>query len=112
MYTFTVNNNRNRDIERVLAFEGQAQVVQFNLGPWEDVNGTVTAATWTLKSGSAGISGEALAGSVASALITTSSSGKSLITVTLTSGTDIEILYLEVMAKDPEIIVESMNEYI
>lgn len=112
MYTFTVNNNRNRDIERVLAFEGQAQVVQFNLAPWEDVNGTVTAATWTVVSGSVGVSGESLSGSVASALITTSSSGKSLVKVSLTSGTDIELVYLEIAAKDPDIVLENMTEYV
>lgn len=106
MYTFYLNNNRNREVEKVLAFEGQAQVVQFELGAWEDVNGTVTSATWTLKSGSAGISGESLSSSVASALITTSQSGRSMIKVELTAGSNTEVVHFEVFAKDPEVVTE------
>ena len=106
MYSFVVTNNRNRDIERVLAFEGQSQVVEFDLSPWEDVNGSVTAVTWTLKSGSAGISSESLSSSVASALITTNQSGRSMIKVSLTAGSNTEILHFEVFAKDPQVVTE------
>jgi len=180
MYSFFVTNNRNRDVERVLAFEGQTQVVKFELGAWEQVNGYVTSVTWTLKSGSAGISGEVdplyqsfssavsfigraiiaisgifndeltagtklvVSGSAdndgtytveswtttqitveetftttvgdscslfygdraASALITTSQSGRSMIKVSLTAGSNTEVLHFEVFAKDPQVVTE------
>lgn len=113
MYTFYVTANRNREIDKVLMFEGQTDTVQFDLSPWEADNGTVSSVSWEVKSGSASIANESLSSSIASATITTSSSGKSLVKVTLTtSGNNVGILYAEIFARDPEVVVVEGNEYI
>lgn len=102
MQSYVVTANRNRQIERMLAWKNGAEKVQFDFSPWVDDHETVTTVTWTLKSGQAAISGEALASNVASALVTTAEQGASLIQIKATAGTNIYVAHLVVWAKDPE----------
>ena len=102
MQSYVITATRNRQIERMLAFEDGAEAVEFDFSPWADDNGNVSAVTWTLKSGQAAISGQALTSNVASALITTSEQGASLIQIKATAGSNIYVTHLEVRAKDPE----------
>ncbi len=105
MQSYVVTANRNRQIERMLAFKGGAETVEIDFSPWSDDNGDVDSVDWTVQSGQAAISGEALTVNVAEALITTSESGLSLIKVTATAGDNIGVFFLEVRSKDPQIQV-------
>ena len=103
MQSYVVTANRNRQVERMLAFKGGAEPVSVDFSPWEDDNGTVTAVDWSVESGQADVSGEALTASVATAVVTTSESGVSLIKLTATAGSNIGVFLIEVRAKDPQI---------
>lgn len=102
MQTYNVTARRSRQTERLLAFKGGAEAVEFDFSAWADDNGTVTAVTWTLKSGQAAISGQTLTSNVASALITTSEQGASLVQIVATAGSNKYVANLEIRAKDPE----------
>lgn len=107
MYEFVATANRNRDIEKILLFEGQTEKVQWNLEPWEDDNSAVSSVNWEVKNGDASVGNEALASSIMSATITCTQSGKSLIKITLTtSGNEVGILHLEVYCRDPQVVTE------
>jgi hypothetical protein len=107
MYSFVATANRNRDIEKILTFEGQTETVQWDLSPWEADNSAVSSVSYEVKNGSASVSNESLSSSVASFTVTTSQSGKSLIKITLTtSGNEVGILHLEVYSRDPQVITE------
>lgn len=106
MKSYVVTANRSRQIERMLAFKDGAENVEFDFSPWVDDNATVTAVTWTVQYGQASVSSEALASNVASALITTSEAGASLIRLKATGGNNIYTAYLYVFCKDPQAIVQ------
>ena len=113
MYEFVVTTNRNREIDKVLLMDGQTETVKFNVAPWEGDNGTVSSVSWSVVSGNASIANTALASSVASATVTGSSGGKSLVKVTLTtSGNNVGVLYFEVYVRDPEIVVCEGSDYV
>ena len=99
---------RRSNLERMVSFKDKAETVKFDYGAWAEENGTVTAVTWTLKSGSAVISGTNLSANVATAVITTSEVGGSVIKVKATTGSNIDIAHLDVFTKDPDRIV---NDY-
>jgi hypothetical protein len=112
MYEFVVTTNRNREIDKVLIMDGQTETVKFNIEPWEGDNGTVTSVTWSVVSGNATISNEALASSVASARVSGSSAGKSLVKLTLTTTGNVGIVYLEVYVRDPQVVVGDGMDYV
>lgn len=102
MISYIVKSNRNKQRRDMLAFKGESQTVQYDFSPWEADNGTVTTVVWTLKNGQAGITNESLSSSIASALITTSQSGVSMIKLTATAGNNIFVTHLRIVAKDPQ----------
>lgn len=108
MQTYTVTSNRKHQVRSLLMFEGETQTIKYDVSPWETDNGTVTAVTWTVKSGDASIANETLTSSVATAEITTSNTGKSMIKLTLTAGNNTYITHLHVHTKDPDVIT---NDY-
>lgn len=108
MLDFAVTTQRNRQIERMLAFKDGAETVQFDYNPWSVDNGNVTVVTWTVKVGNAAISAQALAAGIASALVTTAESGGSLVQIKATAGTNIHITNLDILAKDPN---RPINDY-
>ena len=112
MYEFAVTTNRNREIDKLLIMDGQTETVKFNVAPWEGDNGTVTSVTWALVSGNATISNEALASSVASARVSGSSAGKSLVKLTLTTTGNVGIVYFEVYVRDPQVVVGDGMDYV
>lgn len=101
MITYTVKTNRDQQTRSKLSHKGEAETVEYDFSPWETDNSTVTAVTWTLKSGQASITNKSLSSSIASALITTSQAGTSLIKITATAGNNIFITHLRVVSKDP-----------
>lgn len=106
---FVVTSTRNQQIFKDVGFKDGAIKYSFDFGPWADDNGSVTSVTWTVKAGSATVSGEALTSNVATALVTFGDTGGTLIqikAVTTSNGT--YIAYLDVLAKDPQ---SGTNDY-
>lgn len=108
MKSFVVRHNDIQELRQLLTYKGGVETVQFDFSPWSDSNGNVSAATWTLESGNAAISGAALASNVASAQITTSSVGSSVISVSATGTNNTKKVYFRVYAKDPQ---QAVNDY-
>tara|TARA_R110000823_G_scaffold120005_1_gene244690 strand:- start:147 stop:494 length:348 start_codon:yes stop_codon:yes gene_type:complete len=105
--TYYVTPTRARERNRRLAFEGGAETVTFDYTSWAEDNGTVTGVTVTVETGNAAISGEALASNVKTMVITTTNSGRSLIKLAATDGTNTDIQWLEVYAKDINIAYDT-----
>lgn len=101
MKSFVITANNNQQIFRDVAFKDGVDTYEFDFSPWVDDNHTVTTVTWTVKAGSATITGQALTSNVASAQITFPNEGGSLIQIKATTGTETFIAYLDVLAKDP-----------
>jgi hypothetical protein len=99
--TYYVTTNRNKQVRGLLSFKGETQTIKYDLSPWETDNGTVTAVTWTVKDGNAAIANESLASSIAQAEITTSDTGKAMVTLEITAGNNKMKQYLHVHTKDP-----------
>lgn len=86
-----------------------AKKYQIDYSPWAEENNNVTTVTWTVQSGNASVSAEALSSNVASALITFSSAGRNLIQVKADTGTEIFVTYLNIYVRDPE--YDFTNDY-
>ena len=97
---------------QLFAFIGESQKVEYDFAPWEEDNGSValTSVDWSTETGQAAITNikpsnavEELANpGIASATITTSQEGKSLIKITATAGNNVFVTYLKVLSKDPK----------
>lgn len=101
MKTYAITNRRTSQQQHRLAYAGGAELVRVDYSSWAEDNGTVTDVTASVEYGDAAISGESLTANVKSMTITTASAGKSLIKLTATSGTDIDVQWLHIHAKDP-----------
>ena len=100
---FTLTAENNPEIFRDVAMKDGKKTYSFDFGPWAEDNHDITAVTWTVKAGQAAVSGQALTSNVATALVTFSQSGGSLIQVKAeTASNEVYVAYLDVMAKDPE----------
>ena len=102
MPKYYVRDNDQQEARRYRAVKGEANTASFDFSPWTDDNGAITSATWTVRSGNAAVSGEALASNLATAVITTASSGMSLIEIKGAGATNSKIAVLEVYAVDPD----------
>lgn len=67
-----------------------------------------SAVVWEVEGGQASISNEALSSNVATALITTTQSGLSVIKATITMGTQTFVQYIKIVSKEP---MTSTNDY-
>jgi hypothetical protein len=111
-YEFTIPSIRNREIEKVLLLDGQSESVSFDFAPWEADNDTVSAVVWTVENGDVSVSGESLGSSVASAVVTGSSGGKSLVKLVCTAGSLVQVVYFTVYVRDPDVVVHGWKDYI
>lgn len=109
---FVITANNNNQIFRDSKFKDEAITYEFNFAPWADVNGAVTTVTWTVRSGTATVSGTALASSVATGVVTFGSEGGSLIQIKATNGTETCIAYLDVLARDPNSATDDNGLYV
>jgi len=105
---FVVRDTDRGGVRRLSTYKGEVEPVTVDFSPWAEDNGTVSTVTWSVKAGSATISGQALASNSASAVITTASEGGSLIEVKGSGATHTKILNLRVYARDP---VQNTNDY-
>ena len=99
-YVITAENENK--VFRDQTFKDEALTYSFDFSPWAEDNGTVTTVTWTVKSGSATVSGTALASNVATGVVTFGGTGSNLIQIKATNGTETKIVYLDALAKDPQ----------
>jgi hypothetical protein len=112
MKEYVVTSIRNREYESILMLDGESEEVRFDFSPWEADNATVTAVTWTVESGGVSIGSEALSSSVASAVVTGSSGGKSLVKLSCTAGSSVLVVYFTVYVRDPDIVVCGGSDYV
>ena len=102
MPDFYVMDKTREQVRRVLQFQGDVKALSVDFSTWADDNAAVTSVVWSVESGQAAISAQSLANNVASALITTTTAGSSMIKLLATDGTHSEAVYIRVMCKDPQ----------
>jgi hypothetical protein len=98
--TYYITPTRTRRANHRLAFKGGAETINFDYTAWAEDNGTVTGVTVTVESGQAAISGEALTSNVKTFVVTTAQTGKTLLKLAATDGTNTDVKYLEIASKD------------
>jgi len=99
LINYVIPTNRRLEIRKIFSFKGEVHSINFELAPWEEDNGVVTSATWTVKSGKATIANKLLLANQAYSEITTAFTGTSLIELTLTAGSNVFVTHLEIQAK-------------
>ena len=99
---FTITAKSNPELFKDVAMKDGVKTYSFDFKPWAEDNHDVTTVTWTVKSGQAAVSGAALSSNVATAKVTFSEAGGSLIQIKgATASNETYVAYLDVMAKDP-----------
>ena len=104
MADYYVMAETRSQVRRRLAMKGDVKKISVDFSSWVDDNGTVTSVTWTTESGQASIGTKTLSSNVASAILTTSEAGGSMLKITATDGTHTEALYIRVLTKDPQAV--------
>lgn len=107
-YVITAQHNPLDGFKDTLT-KGDKRKYSFDFSPWAEDNNTISAVTWTVESGSATISAEALSSNVATALITVADTGRSIIKIAADTGTEQYIVWLNVFVRDPS--YEYVNDY-
>lgn len=97
---FVITSIKNPQPLKDVAYKGDARTYSFDFAPWAEENHTVTSVAWEVVSGQAVVSGAALTGAVATALLTFSQEGGNLIKITATTSVEKYVVYLDVLAKD------------
>lgn len=105
-YVVAAKINPTRFSDKVSKGDAETYVVDFT--PWQEDNSPVTTVTWTLESGSAGISNQSLVSGVASALISFNDAGTQVISVLANTGTQKKKVWFEIFAHDLDFIA---NDY-
>ena len=97
---FTVPARVQKDRFNDVVSINDAITYEFDFTAWQEDNNTITSATWTVETGNASVSNESLSSGVASALLTFSESGYSLISILVDTGTEKKKVWLETSTKD------------
>lgn len=108
-FKVTARSKKNKFTDTVSITDAVTYEIDFSA--WQEDNSTVTSVTWAVESGQAGISGEALASGVASALITFSEQGRNLISILATTATEKKKIWIEVYSKDYEVEPNDYGDY-
>ena len=82
-------------------FKDGADTYSCDFSPWAEDNNSITTATWTVKAGNVTLSNESLSSNVASALFTFSEAGRNHVELKADSGTEIYIVHLIILARNP-----------
>ncbi|MDP3940472.1 MAG: hypothetical protein Q8R92_20340 [Deltaproteobacteria bacterium] len=101
MKTYYVTNERTRQRTHRLGFVGGAEQIRVDYSSWAEDNGAPSTVVATVSYGDAAISVESLTASVKTMTVTASNSGKTLIKLTATAGTNIDVSWLELYGADP-----------
>lgn len=105
---FVVTSTRRAVKWPLNMFKGETKTITIDFSPWAEDEGTVTAAVAAVKTGDAAIGNESLASNVKTMTVTTANEGTSMITVTATAGNNVKLLYIKVVARDPDVVT---NDY-
>jgi hypothetical protein len=105
--TFYITSQSRQDVIDIPAMVGDDQQISVDFRAWAEDNAALTTATWAVSAGDAAIDGTSLSGSVATARITTTNSGTSLISVSVTDGTRTKKQFFRIAAKDPSISINT-----
>lgn len=108
---FTVPAKAKRNKFQDEVSKNDALTYEIDFTAWQEDNSTITAVTWTVEGGSVGVSGEALTDGVASALLTFTDEGKCLVSVKATTAVEVKQIWLEIKARDYELIMTDYNYY-
>lgn len=108
-YTITAKGSPDVFLDRVSV--GDAVKYVFDFSPWQEDNNTITSVTWSIEKGMLTIEEQALSNGVASALVTFSQSGKSLVGIIADTGSEKKKAWLEVSAKDAHVNNE-VDDYV
>lgn len=104
MSDFFVTSKQRQEIRQRAQYKGDVKALSVDFSPWAEDNSDVSTVTWSVESGNAAISSETLTSNVASALITTSEAGHSMIKLLATDGTHTEAVYIHIRARDPQAV--------
>lgn len=106
---FVITAKNNPEKFKDIVFKDSKSTYSFDFSPWADDNHDVTTVTWTVRSGNAAVSGQALTSSVATALVSFTETGHNLIQVKgATASNEVYVAYLDAYVKDPEVLT---NDY-
>lgn len=96
----TVTADLMLDTPSFVLNKGDVETFEIDFRPWQADNATVTAVSWTVEYGQAGVAGQSLSSGVASARVSVPESGSSQITIAATAGSLTKKIFLRVKAKD------------
>lgn len=82
--------------------KNDAVTYKFDFGPWADDNHPIISVTWSLQTGNAAISNQALVNGVASALISFPQYGRNMISILAASAYETKQVWLYVVAHDEQ----------
>jgi hypothetical protein len=102
---YYIGSERPQILSPILAMKGDIQTIELDFSVWAEDNSAVTSVTWTTESGQAAISSASVASSVATATLTTSEAGTSMVKAVATNGSKSIAAYLRVVTKDPQACV-------
>lgn len=103
---FTLLAQTRQDVFAANASIGDATKYQIDCTPWQEDNGTITSAEWTVESGTASIASENLTSGITSAIITYTQAGKALTSILLTTATTKKKIWLAVSVKDMKLLAD------
>lgn len=109
MPDYVITAQDNPELFKHITFKGSATAFSIDFNPWSDDNHDVSSVTWSVEAGQASVSGASLTSNVASALITTSEAGGSLIKALADTGTEKYVVFIEILSKGPAVITS--NDY-
>lgn len=97
---FAVTAKHTADVYADEIVVGDSVSYSFDATPWQEDNSTITSAAWVLESGNVTVTDKTLVSGVASALISSSEPGRSIVSVLLQTATAKKKIYLVVHATD------------
>ena len=109
---FFVTQRGRQQVYQGISYKGMVQTASFDFSQWAEEEGALTSVTWTVEDGDATIASEALSSSVATAVITTSNEGPSLIKLAATNGTQTTIAFLQILSKNPAVSVYDYGRWL
>ena len=77
-----------------------AVTFSIDFSPWAEDNSEIDSVTWVSETGQIGISNQALNNGIATALLTFSQSGRSMVSVLATTANEKKKVWLDLRAKD------------
>jgi hypothetical protein len=99
---FVITAEQNPEKFTDVVAKSDAVKYSFDFRPWAQDNSAVESVSWSTESGQAAVSGAALTGGVATALLTFAEAGRSMVKVNATAEDgEIFTAWLDVLAREP-----------